>query len=176
MSKFSFSIKETIMSIIDPLIKSLTKIEEEAETNLNVKIVQLTEGVTGSGKIIGKNLPDIVEINTVVVPTSHEHTSAQLPTSVTPVANTFVQRDNYGQIFSKGNSINDTGYKITDIGDISTLFEKPNQPYVTISEEKTGDGVLNNAWLTVTGKTIKLHTRFSDWCTYWDHCRCECCD
>lgn len=176
MAKFSFSIKKLIMIIINPLIKSLMTIKSQAENTFDTRTIQLTGDVTGSGRIIGKDLPNIIEINTTVNPTSHVHTVEQLPTSISPVANTIVLRDNSGRIYSKGTNDTDTGYKITGVGDISSLFEKMSQPYMTVTYNKSGSGALSNAWLSMDGKNLQLNTQFSNWCSYRDNCECQCCD
>ncbi len=181
--QFTFSAHAAIHAIIDPIIKALEKLVKQTDiTNRGVKNLYLEGDITGNGTILDNTNTSTVEIHTDIHPDEHVHTAAQLPNSVTSTANTLARRANNGNLSSSGTTASNTGFMITDVGDIGTLFASTNDPYMTVNNTSTytntprAMGVLSSASISKSGKTLKLTTHYSDWCYYWDNCRCECCD
>lgn len=181
--KFTFSIHKAINIIVNPILKALQKLVKQTDiTNRGKRDLYLTGDVSGNGTILDNTNTNTVEIITSMRPEHHVHTAAQLPTSVTATANTLARRASNGNLFSSGNNITNTGFMITDVGDIGSLFASTTDPYIKINNSSTytdtprATGVLSSASISKDGNILKLTTHYSDWCYYWDNCRCECCD
>ena len=181
--QFTFSIHNAIHAIMNPILKALQKLVKQTDiTNRGERRLYLTGDVSGDGVILDNTNTSTVTIETSMRPENHVHAAAQLPNSVTPTANTLARRASNGNLTSSGINNTNTGFMVTDVGDIGTLFASTNDPYIQVNSESTytntprATGVLSSASISKVGNTLKLSTHYSDWCYYWDNCRCECCD
>ena len=175
--KFTFSFINAIRIIADPVIVALDYSIRAVSTAYKKKDIILTHGVEGKGTIIGEGLPETVDISTTVVPDKHTHDRDQLPSSVAASPNTLALRDDSGNTYSRASATNNTGYLIASGADITTLFQTTSDPYMTVERRNSGSGsVITNAWLSKEGNKLIINTSLANYCSYWAHCRCECCD
>lgn len=146
---------------------------------LKYKKLILTGGIDGEAVIIDTVEPDkIVSMIVTVKPTDHIHTKEQLPVSVPAVGDTIALRDNSGNIFSNSSSSTNTGYKMQNGADIATLFKKTGTKPFTIKHNRittTNYAVCIDATLTKSGSQLILDTHWSNYCSYYYWCRCQCC-
>lgn len=96
--------------------------------------ITLQGEVTGTGTIYSANN---IEINTYISDNSHTHENLLLTdSSIQSLPNTAVMLDENGNIFSSGTIYGDTGYKLKNGLDISTLFIPKNNNFIVNNIEK----------------------------------------
>lgn len=76
---------------------------------------------------------------------SHTHTSDHIVGSVKPDPDTIVKRDSSGNIIGKGSTHGDTGFKLSNGNDVSSLFMKSDYRPITVSTVTTGSGNYTNS-------------------------------
>ena len=142
------NIKNMIIDYMQPRIKAITSsIQDKVASTLSTTLTFLG-GMTGSGTLSSSS--DITRIATAIPDDSHTHDASTIAGSVSGVPDTIVRRDSEGCITSGGESIADTGYKLADGTDISTLFRTVQQARFTAENDTGGTGdYLRSARLSI---------------------------
>lgn len=157
----------------------LTKVINKSidlQNRYKLKRLVLTEGLIGSGTIVEVGKYNAVEIQLTIDATKHIHTKEQLPVSVPATPSTIALRDSSGNIRGSGAVVGNSGYKLADGRDLTSLFKTINSTYISVEHIKTGSGnACTNAVLTLVGNKIVLTTNWAAYCSYWAYCRCQCC-
>lgn len=148
----------------------------DLQNRYRVKQLVLTEGLIGSGTIVEVGKYSDVEISLTIDTTKHVHTKEQLPVSVPAVPETIALRDSSGNVHSSGSTVGDSGYKLSDGRDLTSLFKTVNGTYISVGQVRTGSGAAcTDAYLSLSGNMITLTTNWAGYCSYWAYCRCQCC-
>lgn len=153
------SIKTNTYVVILPLIKSHITMLTTKLNKLRNRTINLTRDVRGSASLNSADKStNIVTINTTIANDNHTHSEADINASVSPVGNTIVKRDGSGNVISGGTSMTNTGYRLANGADISTLFKLPSANPWTVETRKTGTsgGVVSSVYVSGSGAHIVL--------------------
>lgn len=114
------SIKNMVYTYINEKMRTILSFLNCLNVNTKPRLITLQGEVTGTGTIHSANN---IEINAYISDNSHTHENLILTnSSIQSFPNTAVITDENGNIFSSGTIYGDTGYKLKNGLDISTLF------------------------------------------------------
>lgn len=128
------SIKNMVYTYINEKMRTILSFLNCLNVNTKPRLITLQGEVTGTGTIYSANN---IEINTYISDNSHTHENLLLTdSSIQSFPNTAVMLDENGNMFSSGTIYGDTGYKLKNGLDISTLFIPKNNNFIVNNIEK----------------------------------------
>lgn len=183
---FDMITKTTFFNIIDvfvsPTLKKITTAINTALTNYKTKKIVFKGGVSAEATIVSEQETAPIIIPTFVDPLMHDHTELQLPVSVQANPKTIAKRTETGKLVSSQSSMNNSGYKISDGRDVTSLFQTMSDTYLVFKFTKDNVdttsatyGVVANAVLTKAGNTITLATTYNGYCSFGGENCYDCC-
>ena len=128
------SIKNMVYTYINEKMYTVLNFINSLYIKENSTSITLQGEVTGTGTIYSANN---IEINAYISDNSHTHENLILTdSSIQSFPNTAVMLDENGNMFSSGTIYGDTGYKLKNGLDISTLFIPKNNNFIVNNIEK----------------------------------------
>lgn len=128
------SIKNMVYTYINEKMYTILNFINSLYIKENLTSITLQGEVTGTGTIYSANN---IEINAHISDNSHTHENLLLTdSSIQSFPNTAVMLDENGNMFSSGTIYGDTGYKLKNGLDISTLFIPKNNNFIVNNIEK----------------------------------------
>lgn len=167
--------RELVDTLIDPQIRNLVLRLESIYDEIKNKKITIYGGTTGTCDLLENSI--VTDLPLTVVPSGHKHDAAQLPASVSATPNTLVRRDSSGSIYGSGSTYGNTGFKLSDGRDVSTLFSSAASADILVSHSARGSGNrLTDIWLEKFGVELRIVTTWATDCNYDRWYQCECCD
>lgn len=137
------SIKNMVYTYINEKMHTILSFLNCLNVNTKPRLITLQGEVTGTGTIHSANN---IEINAYISDNGHTHENLILTdSSIQSFPNTAVMLDENGNIFSSGTIYGDTGYKLKNGLDISTLFipKKNNFTINNIEKNDINDPIIS---------------------------------
>lgn len=168
------NIKEMVRFLYLPRINTILSRCKSSVKSLIDRIVRFRGQMTSYTDLSKSSKDGTVTFNTTVVNDGHTHNSSQIIGSVQAIPNTIVQRDNLGMIHGSGNRYGETGYKLSNGSDLSTLFRNINSFPFTTSTTPTGSysgySCINGVSFTINGNfNVNLQYNRSGFCSHNCH-------
>lgn len=169
------NLKELIHTLIDPQIRNLILQLDSIYDSIKNKKIEAYGDVTGKCDLLENSLNTNLPLT--IIPSNHTHDAAQLPASVAAIKNTLILRDNQGAIYGSGSTYGNTGFKLSNGNDVSSLFENVAAPDVVVKYTPQGSGNrLTDIWLEKYGVELRIVTTWASDCNYDRWYQCQCCD
>ena len=130
--KLSFSINDAIKKVIDPLIIQIQSSILGIMTQYMIDTKILTLNGSEVYSTYSENKDNQIFVETKLTSTNHLHSFNDFPSSIAATPNTIVVRDDYGNIYSGGIDIDNTGYKLSNGNDLSSIFKHKNEDFLKI--------------------------------------------
>lgn len=132
------NIRKMVRFLYLPKIQVLISRCRDSIQTLLKKTIRFTGGMIGEANLQDHDKSGVVLFETTVVDDGHKHTSAQINGSVKATPNSIVQRDENGQIHGSGNRYGNTGFKLANGIDVSTLFRSVDAAPFTAGTSASG--------------------------------------
>lgn len=156
--KLSFSINDAIKKVIDPLIIQIQSSILGIMTQYMIDTKNLTLNGSEVYSTYSENKDNQIFVETKLTSTNHLHSFNDFPSSIAATPNTIVVRDDYGNIYSGGINIDNTGYKLSNGNDLSSIFKHKNEDFLKIEIIQHGFGdIIENAYLEKDENNEKIY-------------------
>lgn len=156
------NIRNMIKGIIIPKIVSIyDNIQTYIRMLLDRRII-FKGDATGETNFIQLTDSKSMQISLEIEDNSHTHTSEQIAGSVQPMPDTIVKRDVNGNMIGKGSVHGDTGFKLSNGSDVSSLFMKSDYRPITVTTVATGGGNYTNNIVFSMNENHKITLSYSN--------------
>lgn len=156
--KLLFSINDSIKKVVDPLIIQIQSCILGIMTQYMVDTKNLTLNGSEIYSTYSENKNNQIVIETKLTSINHIHSFNDFPSSISAIPNTIVIRDDYGNIYSGGIDINNTGYKLSNGNDLNSIFKYKDENFLEIEVIQHGFGdIIENAYLEKDENNEKIY-------------------
>lgn len=175
-----------IRNVAHELTTSAMMVIRGATDKVTALRMKFVGGAYNEGVISLSGESKTIMVPLTVDPTKHSHTTATIlnnsmyGTNANNINNTIVLRTTDNNIHANGKDANDTGYKLSDGKDISTLFQKKNDANFSIqninNNSTSGNNAITDMTLYKNGNTFVLARSWGWVCNCTGVLYCNCCD
>lgn len=143
------SLRNMIRSVMLPhLLIIISKCRDKVNSLIS-RTIKFTGAINASANLSNTNDDGTVVFDTTIANDSHHHLSESIDSEVSAVSNSLVKRDNLGRIHSVGSTYGDTGFKLANGTDVSSLFRYVNNYPFSAKTVATADASATNSDTTV---------------------------
>ncbi len=153
------SIRNMIRAVMLPHLLILISKCRDKVNSLISRTVKFTGAMNASANISNVDEDGTVVFNTTIATDSHHHLSQSIEAEVEAISNSLVKRDSQGKIHGSGSTYGNTGFKLANGTDISSLFRYVNTYPFTTRTVANSDGSVNDTDPTViSDATLSLNS------------------